>query len=372
MIKSKRFDCTFRLSASIARLIGNAELYLGKKCLMPTMNDVAKRAGVAVSTVSYAINGTRSISEETRQRIFAAMEELDYKPNALARGLAGKRSRIIALLCAAPDRGLGLTELGFITSAADTARENGYNLLLWSLDVNKTDELRQLIQQGLADGVIVMEVYLQDERVALLEELDFPFNLIGRSNDLQYHGYVDIDFHQTAHDAVQYLVELGHSQIALINQSQRRYEAGYGPAVHIQTGFEAAMETQELPALTRFCSVNAQDGYRVCHELLEENPALTAIAVMNERAIPGIIQAITEYGWHIPEDFSLLSMVSSPNVAQMSIPPLTTMELPNIELGRLSAELLIRQLEGAPNQPPPRELLPCRLVVRGSTAPARA
>jgi DNA-binding LacI/PurR family transcriptional regulator len=144
---------TFRLYVSMSQtalMIRNISL--------PTMIDVAKRAGVAVSTVSYAINGTRPISDETRQRVFEAMEELGYKPNVLARGLVSKRSRIIALLCPATDRGLGYTELGFVTSASETARENGYNLLLWSLDVNDTDELRQLIQQKLADGVIVMEV----------------------------------------------------------------------------------------------------------------------------------------------------------------------------------------------------------------------
>lgn len=343
----------------------------GEIFTMPTMTDVARRAGVAVSTVSYAINGTRPISEETRQRIFDAMDELDYKPNALARGLAGKRSRIIAMLCAAPDRGLGFTELGFITSAADTARENGYHLLLWSLDVSKTDELRQLIQQGLADGVIVMEVYAHDERVALLNELDFPFSLIGRCDDLQDHGYADIDFHQTAIDGAQYLVDLGHTRIALINQSQRRFDAGYGPVVRILHSYEIAMRDHGLPAIARFCSVTAQDGYRVCHELLEENPDLTALMVMNERAIPGIIQAITERGLRIPEDISLLSLVSSPNVAQMSIPPLSTMDLPNIELGQLGAEQLIHQLEVGDDQPIRRELRPCRLAVRGSTGPAR-
>ena len=78
---------------------------------MATIQDVAKRAGVSVSTVSYAVNGTRPISEETRQRIFAAMQELGYRPHALARGLASKRSRIIALLFPTPERGLGITEL---------------------------------------------------------------------------------------------------------------------------------------------------------------------------------------------------------------------------------------------------------------------
>ena len=123
---------------------------------MPTMTDVARRAGVAVSTVSYALNGTRPISEATRQRIFDAIEELGYKPHALARGLASKRSRLIALLFPNSERGLGYTELEFVTSAASTAKENQYSLVLWVYDVHDLAGLRQLVQQRLVDGVIVM------------------------------------------------------------------------------------------------------------------------------------------------------------------------------------------------------------------------
>ncbi|NQU76079.1 MAG: LacI family DNA-binding transcriptional regulator, partial [Planctomycetes bacterium] len=164
---------------------------------MPTMLDVAKRAGVSISTVSYAINGTRPISEETRQRIFAVMEELGYRPHALARGLASKRSRIIALLFPTPERGLGITELEFVTSGADVARETGYHLVLWSSEMHDLSELQQLTQQGLADGVVVMEVHLNDERINLLRKIGFHFSMIGRCADTNGIGYVDIDFEQT-------------------------------------------------------------------------------------------------------------------------------------------------------------------------------
>ena len=126
---------------------------------MPTMQDVAKHAGVAVMTVSYAINGTRPISEETRQRIFAAMEEMGYRPNVLARGLASKRSRIVALLLPAAKRGLGLTELEFVMSATEVARENGYHLVLWPTEIRDPRALQQLMQRGLVYGVIVLETH---------------------------------------------------------------------------------------------------------------------------------------------------------------------------------------------------------------------
>jgi DNA-binding LacI/PurR family transcriptional regulator len=91
---------------------------------------------------------------------------------------------------------------------------------------------------------------------------------------------------------------------------------------------------------------------------------------MNERAVPGVMQAIADRGWRIPDDFSLVVIVSSPRVAEMMRPPLTTADVPSAELGRLGAELLIQQLE-AQERDAPQVLVPCRLVVRGSSGPCR-
>jgi DNA-binding LacI/PurR family transcriptional regulator len=337
---------------------------------MPTMLDVAKRAGVALSTVSYALNGTRPISEETRRRIFEAMDELGYRPHALARGLASKRSRILSLLFSAPERGLGTTELEFVTSAAEAARENGYHLVLWSSEIHNLHELRQLIRQGLADGVIVMEVRLQDDRVDLLRENGFPFTMIGRCADTTGIAYVDIDFEQTTHDAVRYFAGLGHRHIAFLNHSQAEFDAGYGPAVRAHADFQNAIQAAEIQGVTRLCRATPAAGAVALRELLAECPDLTALIAMNDRALPGVIQAIADQGWRIPDDFSLVAMVSSARVAEMVMPPLTTMTAPGAELGRLSVELLIQQLE-TQEQPALQELLPCRLEVRGSSGPCR-
>jgi DNA-binding LacI/PurR family transcriptional regulator len=337
---------------------------------MPTMQDVAKRAGVALSTVSYALNGTRPISEETRQRIFQAMEELGYRPHALARGLASKRSRILSLLFSAPERGLGSTELEFVTSAAEAARENGYHLVLWSSEIHNLHELRQLIRQGLADGMIVMEIRLQDDRVDLLRETGFPFTMIGRCAETAGIPYVDIDFKKTTHDAVNYLAGLGHTHIAFLNHSQAEFDAGYGPAVRTQADFEHAVEAAGIRGYTRFCRATPAAGAAALRDLLAECPDLTALIAMNDRALPGVIQAVAAQGWTIPDDLSLVAMVSSTRVAEMVTPPLTTMTAPGAELGRLSVEFLIQQLE-SPGQPALQELVPCRLDVRGSSGPCR-
>lgn len=333
---------------------------------MPTMHDVARRANVSISTVSYAINGTRPISEETRQRIFAAMEELGYRPHALARGLASKRSRIVALLFPTSERGLGNTDLEFIVGAANTARELGYHLVFWTSDINDSVELRQLLQQGLVDGVVLMEVHMADKRIDYLQSIDFPFSIIGRCANLSEIAYTDIDFEQTVRDGLAHLIELGHSNIAFFNYAQEVFDAGYGPAVRVQQAFEQIICEQRLQGVSRFCHASAQSGYEAFNALLSNNPDVTAIAVMNERSFPGILQAIADRGWSVPENISLISLVSSPDVAKMSTPPLTTLAPQATALGRLGVELLVEKLDGRAVSTA-ELLLPCELVLGGST-----
>ena len=335
----------------------------------PTMLEVAKRANVALSTVSYALNGTRPVSEETRLRVWQAMAELGYQPHALARGLASRRSRIIALLFPALPRGFGATELEFVTGAAEAAQTRGYHLVLWPTEMHGVSELQQLIRQSLVDGLLVMEVRLSDERIDLLREMGVPFSMIGRPSEASDLSFADIDFEQTTRDAVTYLVQLGHRQIAFLNHAEESFAAGYGPSVRAAAGFEQVAQAAGLTPISRFCGDTALAGQQVFEELIQAHPEITALATMNERATVGVMQAAAARGWRIPDDLSIVSLVSSARVAEMTVPPLTTLTPASAELGRLGVETLIGQLEEDHPQLVQR-LLPCRLVIRGSTGPS--
>ena len=335
----------------------------------PTMQEVAKRANVALSTVSYALNGTRPVSEETRLRISRAMSDLGYQPHALARGLASKRSHIIALLFPALPRGFGATELEFVTGAAEAAQRCGYHLVLWPTEIHGVSELQQLVRQSLVDGVLVMEVRLSDDRIELLRQIGVPFSMIGRPSDPADMSFADIDFEQTTRDAVAYLVQLGHRQIAFLNHSEELFNAGYGASVRAAAGFEQAARDAGLTPITRFCGDTALAGQEVFEELIRAHPDVTALASMNERATVGVMQAAATGGWKIPDDLSVVSLVSSARVAEMTLPPLTALTPQSAELGRLGVETLIGQLEEDHIELVQR-LLPCRLVVRGSTGPS--
>jgi DNA-binding LacI/PurR family transcriptional regulator len=349
---------------------------------MATMNDVAKLAKVSVSTVSYVLTGTRPISQRTRDKVLAAMVELDYQPNAMARGLASRRSTLIGLMLPMDERGgLSATESAFVTGAAGAASAAGYHLMLHPVAANDLDPLRQLASRRLLEGALLMEVRLADERVTVLRRLGVPLVLIGRTEDPTGLPYVDIDFDQTVHDAVAHLVKLGHRRIVYVNHSPGSIDRGYGPARRTQDAFLAAMNGHGLTPLMIAAEDTAEGGRTAIGTALAQAPDLA----MNESAVFGILGELAERGLSVPGDISVVSMVTSPEVAELATPALTAMTSPGSMMGRIAVEVLLNGLSdrnglpdrnGAPDSPadPGRvhqQLLPCALEIRGTSGPAR-
>lgn len=336
---------------------------------MATMQDVASLAKVSLSTVSYALNDTRPVSAATKKRIAAAMEQLGYQPNAMARGLASRRSRVLALIYPAMELGLGGTVAEFVSSAAETARAQGYHLVLWPFGSAQPAEICELAQQGMADGVLLMEVRMQDPRVEALHDAKIPYTMIGRTEELEGRLYVDIDFAQTSEDAVSHLVGLGHTKIGFVNHSRASLENGYGPTIRAYQGYVDAMVVRGLVPLGVLSDETPQAGRAATAELFEREPGLTAFVTMNEIATFGVTAELASRGLRIPEDVSVLGIVTSPGVGAMSNPPLTTLHSPGAALGRLGVRALLALLEGKEAGFEP-VLVPCVLEPGGSTGPA--
>jgi DNA-binding LacI/PurR family transcriptional regulator len=335
-----------------------------------TMHDVARLARVSVSTVSYVLTGTRPISEATRTKVLAAMAELDYQPNAMARGLATRRSRIVGLLMPMDERGLGATETAFVTGAAAAASVAGYHLVLSPVGAADVDDLRRLATQRMLDGVVLMEVQVEDGRVAALQEAGLPVVLIGRTADTTGLPFVDIDFDQTVRDAVAHVVGLGHRRIVYVNHSAAALAAGYGPAVRTRDAFFSAMTGHGLEPVMIPAEDSAAGGRAALSAAIEQAPDLTAVLAMNENAIFGILGELAVRRRVVPDDVSVVSMVTSPQVAELAHPALTAMTSPGAALGRIAVEALLRQLDGAGGETH-QQLLPCVLEIRGSTCPTR-
>ncbi|MEU1887551.1 LacI family DNA-binding transcriptional regulator [Micromonospora sp. WMMD987] len=336
------------------------------------MQDVARLAQVSVSTVSYALTGARPISPATRAKVLAAMTALDYQPNAMARGLASRRSRILGLLLPMDERGLGATETAFVTGAAAAASAVGYHLVLSPVGGGgDLAGLRRLASQRMFDGVVLMEVQLADERVGTLQQAGVPLVLIGRTGDTDGLSYVDIDFAQTVREAVAHLVGLGHRRIVYVNHSAGTLASGYGPALRTRDAFVTAMTGHGLEPVMIPAEDSAAGGRAALAAALTRTPDLTAVLAMNETAIFGILGELTARGRSVPGDVSVVSMVTSPQVAGLATPALTAMTSPGSTLGRIAIQALVRQLDGAGAECH-QQLLPCALEIRGSTAAPRS
>jgi DNA-binding LacI/PurR family transcriptional regulator len=335
---------------------------------MPTIVEVAQRAGVAVSTVSYALSGKRPVSAATRQRIQNAIDELGFHPNFLARGLASKRTRVISLLfpTVMRDRILSDVQFEFVAGVTNVASDKGYGLLLWTTP-NEEHQIDRLIQEGLAGGVILMEVKLEDARVDLLRERQFPFALIGHCLNCDDLYYVDFDFSEGMRMALRHLAERGHHHVAFINFDQDLLDAGYGPAVRSRNGFEHGLAENGLQGYMSADSRTVQKAASSFHRLLEAHPQVSAVVIANELIAAGVTRFVYEIGMRIPDDLSVI-VIASDVAAERMTPPLTNIVLPAAHMGRIGAELLIGQLEGEIVEPRNRNmLLPARLTEHGST-----
>jgi len=298
------------------------------------------------------------------------MKELGYQPNAAARSLAARRTHVIALIYPEVERGVGGTGGEFVRAAAEHAREQGYQLVLWPFRSDEGRQVRNLARQGMADGVLVMEVVNDDQRIRMLEEARVPYAMIGRTRDVETRPSVDIDFDATVEQALDHLVADGHTHIGFINHSQAMIDAGYGPAVRAAAAFDRMTAARGLVALNRACEDSPVVGRAVTADLLAADPELTAIVTMNELATFGVYAELQSRNLVVGQDVSVLGIVSSPGVGTLSYPPLTTMHSPGTELGRLAVDCLLSQLHpergAVPNQ-----LIPCVLEPGMSLGPAR-
>jgi DNA-binding LacI/PurR family transcriptional regulator len=338
---------------------------------MATMRQVAERANVSIATVSFVVNDTKPVSPETRDRILTAMAELGYRRNVVARALASRRTRIIALLVPALDRRLGTTAMDIVKGAATAAHKRGYDVVLWPVGTD-VEHMSELIAGGLVDGVLLMEVRVDDPRVERLTASKATFAMIGRTRNPDGLPFVDMDFERTVENALDYLTGLGHTRIALMTeQLEGTALSGYGPVVRTTTSFHLGMSKRGLVPVSLTCERTPRGGRAAAAELLQAAPETTAIMVMNDTAAFGVVSGLTHAGRQIPDDVSILSIATSAEMAAMSDPVLSTMNAPGEELGRLGADALIDQLEGRAATLP-QVLLPCPLEVAESTGPPPA
>ncbi|WP_037675322.1 LacI family DNA-binding transcriptional regulator [Streptomyces griseus] len=335
---------------------------------MVKITDVAKRAGVSASTVSYALSGKRPISEETRLRVEAAIRELGYRPHAGARALASSKSNVLALVV--PLRaGMHVpVVMQFAVSVVTTARKHDHDVLL--LTQEEGDEgLRRVADTALVDALIVMDVQLDDPRLPLLRSLERPSVMIGFPSDAAGLTCIDLDFRAAGEVCVDHLARLGHRVVALVGSPPEVYVRRTAFAQRVVQGFTAAADRSGLASTVHPCETGPGAARRVAERLLREQPALTGVVVHNEPVLEPLIDAFEQLGLRVPGDLSVTAICPD-ELAESVRVPVTSVALPSAEVGERAVELLMRRLGG--DDVPEATLLPPRLTERASTAPRDA
>jgi DNA-binding LacI/PurR family transcriptional regulator len=331
------------------------------------IGEIARRAGVSRSTVSYAISGKRAVAPETRRRIQAVIDELDYRPNAAARALKEGRTRTLGLVI--PPASIRLTDmqLGFVASVVEAAARADLDVLLSPSGGDHDRSFERIVTGHRVDGVILMEIRLQDERVTRLEQTGLPFVTIGHTAHPSGTWWVDLDYATLVARCVHHLADLGHRHIALINRSTELVAAGYGPAQRALAGFTEAAGRRGLTAVHMCCGDDAASGEACLEQLRDQHPHLTAITTINEAALPGIQRGLERAHVAVPRDLSIAG-VAAPHWAEDFRPPLTAADVPT-EMGAHAVELLLERI-ATPDATPRHLLLTPPISLRSSTGPA--
>ncbi|MFV0405959.1 MAG: LacI family DNA-binding transcriptional regulator [Propioniciclava sp.] len=335
-----------------------------------TMQQVADAAGVSIATVSFVVNNSKPVTPATRRRIEQAMDKLGYQRNLVARALASRRTRILALAYPTFDYRVGGSLTQFVVATSSAAAQAGYHLVIAPVS-NDATELTDLVGQGLVDGVLLMEVQLHDARVDALRQQGTPYSLIGRTADTTGLHYVDIDFDRTMRLAMQHLRTLGHQRIALINGGPDEPSGhDYGVFVRIEAAYRDQVALAGDAPVVVPSTHNVASGRHAVRELLANHPTVTAVIVCDEAGSVGVTIEAGIQGRRIPEDLSILSVLSTREAASLSVPELTIVSVPAPELGRLGVESLIRQLDGP--EPLPPQLCTGQFIMGSSTGPPSA
>ena len=332
---------------------------------MATIDDVARHAGVSTSTVSYALSGKRKISRETKERVARSVEILGYRPNARARALAGKRTYALGLVAPLRSDNNVPVVMQFVSSVAEAAQERDHDVLLVTQREGDAG-VRRVSQTALVDAIIVMDVETDDHRLPMLRSLGLPCVLIGLPDEPGGLSCVDLDFRQAAALCVEHVAALGHRQICMLGAAATAYERHSSYAIAFRDGFEAAVARRSI--VGRWCSTEPVYAHvqSVVERELVEHPGTTALLVHNEAILGAVLSALRRMGRRVPEDISVVAVCPDEMALNQSV-PLTGVAVPAEKLGRLAVDLVLAQLEGAPDAG--THLVAPQLTIRESTAP---
>lgn len=330
-----------------------------------TIDDVAELAGVSIKTVSRVVNNEPNVRAATREKVEAAITALSYRPNLSARGLAGNKSYVLALVYGHPGAHY---VLDIQEGVLEICRPQGYDLVVHPAiykDKNLTKDISEFILEKRIDGVMLTPPI--SDHVGVINSLrkhNIPMVRVAPTENKSLTPYVETNDREAAYDMTCHLIALGHERIGFI--------AGHPDhrAISLRLeGYKAALIENQITIDKKFIEQgdnSFESGEDAARRLfaLEQKP--TAVFAANDDMAAGVIMAAHKMNFKIPQQISVCGFDDTP-VAHQLWPALTTIKQPIRSMAKKATELLLKQIKGKDVQLP-ASILTSELIVRESTA----
>ena len=338
-----------------------------------TLKELAQKLGLSPTTVSRALNGYPEVNEATRDKVMAAARRYNYRPNARAIRLAKGRAMAVGHVLPMATRNEIMNPIfaDFIAGAGEVYSQNGYDMLLSVVpDETELDAYRDLKSRGAVDGVIIHAVRIRDPRLAALREIGLPFVVHGRSTGEEgEYAWVDVNNRRAFLRATEFLLDLGHRRIALVNGVD---EMDF--AMRRRTGYLDALAGRGLagdPALMTSGEMTELSGFVAAERMLRAEDPPTAFLAASMLSGMGVRRAIEARGLQMGRDVSVIIFDDELSYLRNGegLPLFTATRSSVREAGRYAAEMLLH-LIAHPDEPLPHRLLEADLILGQSTGPA--
>lgn len=331
---------------------------------MPTIKEIAQKAGVSYSTVSRALNGKKGVRPEVRQAVLELAKEMDYFPHWSAKALVQNRVGVIGVVIPRT------SEFAFqnpfyshmLMGLSTVASENDYRLML---ALNEKTSYAALYHRRQVDGLVVVGNRFDDSYIPELVRKDIPLVVVPgypQNSDIKVPS-VNTENFKSVHRAVSYLISLGHLKIAFIlGKMSSKYSTERLDA------YKKALQDKGVPFSQQYIAesdFSRTDGFKLMGKLLDLDDPPSAVICINDSVTPGALHQIYSRGLKVPKDISVVAIGCSDHLELLQ-PPLTTVRTEVTEVGQAAARMLIQIIEDG-NCPESQVVIPSDLIIREST-----
>lgn len=305
----------------------------------PTIKDVAKLAGVSISTVSRVMNNSKPVSPEARRKVVDAINKLDFKPNELARSLVMRKSNLVGVIV----KDIGIEYMAqLIRGIEEIGRVYKYDILLTSSygDDKQVENSIDFLATKQVEGLVIITEDVSTEILVKLRETRIPFVILDKYHNYKNIKTVKVDYESEENKLIQSLADDGHENILMI--------AGKEENVINESmikGYEKAVGTEKSYVL-RIDGTSSDDGYSNAEEAFDiiKKENITAVACVNDEIAIGFINYCVDHGIRVPEDLSVVGFGDN-QIASIYRPKLTTVSIPYYDIGAISIRALIKRIK---------------------------